>query len=208
MIKKVVRWLFGLISLSGLVLAGMLADVQLRYLDQLRSSQDQDARASTGLILGASVKADGQPSDALRDRLLVGAELYKTGHVRQLLVTGDDGAYHASEVESMRNFLIRQGIPGNDIMLDPHGYRTYESCKRAAQEYDITDALIITQRFHVARAMYLCESFGIHSTGIPADLTTYQKALYFWARDLAASIKAWIDVHLIPPNPPVQPKTP
>ncbi|MCC7357157.1 YdcF family protein [Candidatus Uhrbacteria bacterium] len=204
MIKKIVRWFFILTSLTGLTLAGMCADVQLRYIKRLRLASDQDARASTAIILGASVKASGQPSDALRDRLLVGSTLYKEGHVRQILITGDDGAYHAKEIESMHNFLLKQGIPKEAILADPHGYRTYESCKRAANVYQIKDAIIITQRFHIARALYLCESFGIQSIGVTSDLTNYQRIVYFWARDLAASIKAWSDVHIIPPQSPIK----
>ena len=203
MIAKFFRWLFALTSLIGLMLISMCADVQFRYLNRLRLASDQDARASTAIVLGASVKSDGQPSDALRDRLLVGADLYKQGHVRQLLITGDDGAYHAKEIDVMRAFLIKQGIPGDAVLSDPHGYRTYESCKRAAEVFQIKDAIIVTQRFHIARALYLCESFGIQSLGVTSDLTSYQRNLYFWTRDLAASIKAWSDVHIRAPEPPV-----
>lgn len=204
MIGRIVSWFVGLTSLAGLILAGMCADVQLRYLDHLRKATEQDARASTAIILGASVKNDGQPSDALRDRLLVGASLYKEGHVRQILVTGDDGAFHADEVDAMRLYLIKQGIPGDAILVDEHGYRTYESCKRASETFNIKEAVLVTQRFHIARAMFLCEAFGIRTTGVTADLTGYQKIIYFWTRDIAASVKAWIDVYVLPPASPVQ----
>jgi vancomycin permeability regulator SanA len=93
--------------------------------------------------------------------------------------------------------------PGDAVLSDPHGYRTYESCKRAAEVFQIKDAIIVTQRFHIARALYLCESFGIQSLGVTSDLTSYQRNLYFWTRDLAASIKAWSDVHIRAPEPPV-----
>lgn len=207
MIGKFFRWLFALTSLAGLAIAGMCADVQLHYLNRLRLASDQDARASTAIILGASVKSDGQPSDALRDRLLVGAGLYKDAHVRQILITGDDGAYHAKEIDVMRAFLIKQGIPSDAILSDPHGYRTYESCKRAAEVFQIKDAIIVTQRFHIARALYLCESFGIQSIGVSSDRTSYQRIIYFWVRDLGASVKAWSDIHLITPEPPVKSTT-
>jgi len=70
----------------------------------------------------------------------------------------------------------------------------------------VKDAVVVTQRFHIARAVYLCEAFGIRTTGVTSDLNTYKKIVYFWSRDLAASVKAWVDIHVITPEVPTKEK--
>jgi len=155
------------------------------------------------IVLGASVKQDGTPSDALYDRIVTAVELYNDGYVQKLLMTGDNGKFHTDEVAVMRRVAIDLGVPESDILVDGQGYRTYESCKRAKQVYDIDEAVIVTQRFHLARALYLCSQFGISSQGQTADRQTYQRIAFFWARDLASSFKAWWDINVIEPKPPV-----
>lgn len=155
------------------------------------------------IVLGASVKQDGTPSDALYDRIVTAAELYENDIVDKLLVTGDDGKFHANEVAVMKRVAIELGVLESDILVDGQGYRTYESCKRAKQVFGITDAVVVTQQFHLNRAVYLCSRFGIQSFGVAADRQSYQRILFFWARDLTASFKAWWDINIQEPRPPV-----
>lgn len=191
-------------AVSALILL-MISDVQFRYLSRIHSPSEISNLEHTdiAMILGASVKPDNTPSDALRDRLLVGISLYKEGVVKRLLVTGDDGAYHANEIPIMKRFLIDNDIPDPDILVDGQGYRTYESCKRATEVLHLTKLIIVTQRFHIGRALYLCNSFGVDSVGVTSDLQTYQKNAWFWLRDIAASAEAWWDVNIWHPKPPV-----
>lgn len=204
--KKRVLWIFG-IGVIGIVFGVLviIADVQLRFLSRIHAPADISSldRVDAAMILGASVKADNTPSDALRDRLLVGKQLYDEQKAGKLLITGDDGSYRADEIPVMRSFLVSQGIPEKDIIADGQGYRTYESCKRAKTEYGITKTIIVTQRFHIARALYLCNALGVDSIGVTSDLQTYIKNVDFWIRDLAASFKAWIDLKIWPPSSPV-----
>jgi SanA protein len=194
---------------SGIFLAilGFGVDVQSKYLTAIHAppvAQRQLPKAETIIILGASVKADKTPSDALRDRLLTGIDLYNKGYGSRILVTGDRGDYHGSnEVEVMEKFLLDRGIPSRSIDVDGQGYRTYESCKRARAEKGIQDAIVVTQRFHMARALYLCNALGVSSIGVVADRTSYVRGTYFWGRDLLSSVKAWWDIHVSPPDPPV-----
>lgn len=178
----------------------IVGDVQLKYLKKI-TSLDQ-AKAQAAMVLGASVKADGTPSDALRDRLLVGLALYQDRAVDKILITGDDGAFRRDEIQVMKKFLLDNQVPEADILVDGQGYRTYESCKNAVKKFGLQSAVIVTQRFHMARALYLCENLGLKSQGVTSDLQKYQRGFYFWLRDLAASLKAWWDIHVWAPKPP------
>lgn len=192
----------GLLAFSGVVfVGGVIAYVQFVG-DALTIGWDR-APVTYAIVLGASVKQDGTPSDALYDRVITGVELYKDNIVEKLLMTGDDGKFHANEVATMKRIAVEEGIPEEDVLVDGQGYRTYESCKRAKQVFNITDAVVVTQRFHLGRAVYLCSSFGIQTFGAPADRQSYQRITYFWARDLTASFKAWWDINIQEPKPPV-----
>ncbi len=172
----------------------------------LNKIADIDATPQTQaiIILGASLKSDGTPSDALKDRLIRGAELYQAGKAPIILITGDGGLNHIDEVTAMRNFLLNLQIPSQSIIEDREGYRTYESCKRAKQEFSINNAIIVTQKFHLVRSLYLCNALGVNSVGVASDLQTYQKINFFIFRDWLASFKAWIDINLWQPKSPVK----
>jgi len=191
------------VGAAGFAAGGLaLADVQLRYLDRIIDDPNRLPATEVTMVLGASVKNDGSPSDALADRLQTGLELYQIGKAKRILLTGDDGAFHADEIAVMRPYLIGLGVAPADITADGHGYRTYESCKNAARS-GIKKLTIVTQRFHLSRALYLCNRMGIDSYGVAADKRSYENIAYFWLRDLASSLKAWWDINLIAPKPPV-----
>ena len=158
----------------------------------------------TIMVLGASRTATG-PSDALSDRLRVGAQLYFANPSSTILITGDDGGFRSDEISVMKDTLIqRDHVPAESILSDGHGYRTYESCKNAKQA-GINELVIVTQRFHAARASYICSRLGIQTVDVvTADLQPYQEIFYFWVRDLLATFKAWIDINLIPPTSPAR----
>jgi SanA protein len=119
------------------------------------------------------------------------------------LISGDDGKFHSNEVEVMFSLLEKFGIPANDLLVDGHGYRTYETCRRAKQIYGIQDAILVTQRFHLSRALFLCERLGIHSYGVLADQEGQTIPLRNSLRDILASVKAYIDIYFLKPPSPV-----
>jgi SanA protein len=201
--RTVLKIAFGVDAACLLALALMVANVQWAEADRIRANLDAVEPRPYAVVLGASVKKDGTPSDALRDRVMTGVELYKSGKARKILMTGDDGKFHVDEVSAMRKLAIDAGIPSEDILVDGHGYRTYESCKRASQIFDVKQAIVVTQRFHLGRALYLCSHFGMEVQGIAADKQKYEGAVSFFIRDMLASVKAWWDVNVWAPPPPV-----
>lgn len=200
-VKSLIKRVAILIAIAGVLCIAAVLDVQLRYIRRIFDTEHAPHKP-VAIVLGAAVRPDGEPSDALRDRILTGADLYHAGKVDALFMTGDDGAFHVDEIKVMAETAREAGVPERAILTDGHGYRTYESCKRAVQEFNITSALVITQRFHLGRALYLCRSFGMDADGVTADRQSYVRIVYFWSRDLASSLKAWWDLHIQSPASP------
>ncbi|MFA6160652.1 MAG: YdcF family protein [Patescibacteria group bacterium] len=200
--KKAARYAVSTIIAGMLFIAVIIVNVRYSYRN-LIYSQSAVPQKPTIIVLGAALKPNGQPSDALLDRLQVGLDLYREQKGDRILVTGDDGAFHTNEVAAMKSFLIDNGVKEVDIRIDGHGYRTYESCKRAKQEFNITQAIVVTQNFHLPRALYLCNKMGVNSVGVSADLHTYRDITRNVARDWLASFKAWLDVVVWAPQSPV-----
>jgi SanA protein len=191
------------VSVAALLCVGIALFVQYRYASRIRYTTAGLSRAPVAIVLGASVKNDGTPSDALRDRVDAGADLFRRGIVDSILMTGDDGQFAVNEIKAMVSAAREDGVPEQAIQTDGHGYRTYESCKRAHDVYGITQAIVVTQRFHLGRALYLCNSLGIDTTGMVADRQPYVRIVWFWIRDLLSSVKAFSDIFVVSPKPPV-----
>jgi SanA protein len=166
--------------------------------------------AGVALVLGAGLWADGSPTPALYDRVATAVDLYKAGKVRKLLMSGDNRFEWYNEPEAMRQLALRLGVPDEDIVLDYAGRRTYDSCYRAREIFEVKQAVLVTQRFHLDRALYLCDAMGIQSVGAVADRRTYTPpyAQWWWLRETPAMVSAWLDVHLLHPQPVLGEKLP
>ncbi|MBD3251191.1 hypothetical protein GF380_01830 [Candidatus Uhrbacteria bacterium] len=196
-----------LFAISCGVIVIAVTVVQLLCLHRVQTERSNVRPAEVAIVLGASVRQNQTPSDALNDRILSAVSLYKEGLVQKLLMTGDDGAFHNDEVSVMVRVAEEAGVPREDILTDGQGYRTYESCERAIESYHIREAVVVTQRFHLARALFLCNELGMEATGYVADRNTYRDINHFWIRDLLASVKAFYDVYIQNPEPPIKPET-
>jgi vancomycin permeability regulator SanA len=192
------------VAAGTIFVVGIIAYVQLANVGDIVMAGKDVRPVEYAIVLGASVKQDGTPSDALADRVMEAVDAYKAGKVKKLIMTGDNGDFHTNEVKTMAELAIQAGVTSTDVIVDGEGYRTYESCKRAATVYGVKEAVIVTQRFHLGRALFLCHSFGINVQGLPADRHTYERILFFVSRDLASSFKAWVDVYLWAPKSPVE----
>lgn len=125
------------------------------------------------IILGCGVKDDGRPSDMLYDRIITGVELYKKGIAPRILMSGDHGRTDYDEVGTMKKYAVDMGVPEDAVFCDHAGFSTYESMVRANKVFGIENAVVVTQRYHLYRALFDAESFGIDAYGVSADVRRY-----------------------------------
>jgi len=152
------------------------------------------AHAPVVIVLGASVLPSGRPSDVLADRLTVAYQVYEAGLADKILVSGDNGQDGYDEVNVMRRYLLDEGVQPEDIFLDHAGFDTYDTVYRAQHVFGVTDAIIVTQDFHLPRALYLADAVGVRAQGVSSDLQPYVKQAWFSTRESLARVKAVGDV--------------
>ena len=154
-------------------------------------------------MFGAGLLRDGSPTAVLQDRVKTGVELYNSGTINKLLMSGDNRFNDYNEPAAMRDYALSLGIPADDIVLDYAGRRTYDTCYRAKYIFGLDDALLITQKFHLPRAIYTCNKLGVQSFGVIANQRAYRKsAYYYWQfRELFATSTAFLDVWILKPLP-------
>ena len=148
------------------------------------------------LVLGAYTYESGRVSPILRDRLLAALELYEAKRAPKFLVSGDHGQDDYDEVNAMRRFLEDRGVPAEDIFLDHAGFDTYDSMIRARDVFEVEKVLVVTQTFHLRRAVYVGRALGLDCHGVPSDLANYPSLGYLQKREWAARIKAFLEVNI------------
>lgn len=142
------------------------------------------------LILGAGVKPDNSPSSMLEDRLLEGIGLYKKGVAPKIIVSGDHGRSQYDEVNVMKRYLTDAGIPDSDIFMDHAGFSTYESMVRAKEIFGVSRMVVVSQEYHLYRALYICGQIGIDAVGVSSDARVYVNQKRRDLRELLARDKA------------------
>jgi vancomycin permeability regulator SanA len=166
-------------------------------------SKEQTPARRVAIVFGAEVKKDGTPSVVLRDRVETAVDLYKRGRVEKLVMSGDNRFVGYNEPESMRQYALTLGMPDSDIVLDYAGRSTYDMCYRTKEIFGVNSAILVTQGFHMPRALFLCKAFGIDAVGVEASNYYYLKRsrLIWNTRELLATVKSVWDVYLTRPLP-------
>lgn len=155
--------------------------------------------ADVALVFGARVSEEGDVSWPLRWRLEAAGNLYKKGLVRRILVSGDNRRRSYNEPLVMKRWLVDYGVPEDRIACDFAGRRTLDSCARAARLWGIRDSVIlVSQSYHLPRALFLAESWGMDAVAVSADKGTFRRDL---VRERLARVKAWLDVKIIGTEP-------
>ncbi|MDD2621427.1 MAG: ElyC/SanA/YdcF family protein, partial [Syntrophomonadaceae bacterium] len=157
--KRLQRSLLFLLILAGVVFFTINAYVTLSS-KQYISSADKIPEADAILVLGAYVFPDGTLSNMLNDRLITGYELYEMGKAPKILVSGDHGQKSYDEVNAMKTFMINGGVSGQDVFMDHAGFSTYESIYRARDIFQIKNVIIVTQEYHLKRAVFIARELG------------------------------------------------
>lgn len=160
------------------------------------SELNKTPKKQTALVLGARVYDNGSMSSILSDRVKTAIELYKLGKVEKILLSGDHGTKEYDEVNAMKDYLLKNNVKEEDIFTDYAGFDTYDSVYRAKAIFQVESMIIVTQEFHLPRAIYLARKLGIDTIGFKADKQKYQYMRRNEARESLARVKAFIDIKL------------
>lgn len=190
-----------------LLIAGTICvlsiDQYVKYSGSKYIIEAKDAPQSNAiLVLGAYVAPDGTVSPMLNDRLVEAVELYKLGKAPKILVSGDHGRMDYDEVDAMRIFLEKKNIPPEDIFMDHAGFRTYDSVYRAGDVFQAKKVIIVTQHYHLMRAVFDARALGLEAYGVASDLQDYGAVMESYElREIAARNKDFFISDFIKPKP-------
>jgi SanA protein len=192
------RWLALFAVLPILIALALRGYAAWRAKDRIYTIQSVPERR-VAIIFGALVHTDGRLSHMLADRVATGADLYHAGKVDVLLLTGDNSLVTYNEPEAMRQYALVLGVPDSAMVLDYAGRRTYDSCYRARDIFKVDAAILVTQRFHLDRALLTCNALGVDSVGVAADVQRpqgykFSSMFYSQTRELPATAVAVLDL--------------
>lgn len=166
------------------------------------TGSEEVPKADAILVLGAYVFSDGTVSCMLNDRLTEAYELYKSGKADKILVSGDHGRKDYDEVNAMKKFLIEQNIPEKDVFMDHAGFNTYESIYRARDIFQVKKVIIVTQEYHLMRAVFIARELGLEAFGIASDQRNYGEVMTIYRlREVAARNKDFFTAKFLKPQP-------
>ena len=206
-----ILWKVAAILLGGVFLIGLpWIYIRLKTQSRIFRTAAESTDAPVAIVFGAGLTRDGAPMPVLADRVATAVDLYKAGKVRKLLLTGDNRFPEYNEPEAMRQYALSLGVPEADLVSDYAGRRTYDSCYRARFIFQVRKAILVSQEFHLPRAVYLCDQLGIESVGVAADRREYRtSSLLQWnLREWPACIFAVLETQITHPQPVLGPVEP
>ena len=206
MLRKLLKFLWKITLILGVI--GLLILTLPRLVTSLytlnRIYPKEDAPSTRlAIVFGAGLRRDGTPTAILRDRVETAAELYFSGKVEKILMSGDNSFEYYNEPGAMRLYALSLGVPETAIAMDFAGRRTYDTCYRAKAIFGVREALLVTQKFHLPRALFLCNALGLDAYGVEAKNNHYRKvSLMIWnIREQIATVGAFIDLFISNPVP-------
>jgi SanA protein len=157
-------------------------------------------RPRVAIVFGASVYGNGDLSRILADRVDTAIELYRARKVDRILVSGDNRHPSYNEPKAMQDYLIERAVAPRDVIVDYAGRSTFETCLRAKEVFGLHRAVLVSQGYHLPRALYIANQLGLDAVGMAGDLRLKQKIDYQSAREWAAEVKAYLNLHVFPPE--------
>ena len=190
---------FGTLGLLGVLLPRLITTI---YSMNRIYQKDNAPNERLAIVFGAGLRRDGTPTPILRDRVETAASLYFSGKIEKLLMSGDNSVSY-NEPEAMRQYAISLGVPDHAIAMDYAGRRTYDTCYRAKAVFGMKSALLVTQKFHLPRALFLCNALELNAYGVEANNRNYWRgSLFIWNfREQLATLGAFLDVYINSPLP-------
>ena len=198
--KRLVIVCLCLALLGSIAVAGINIYMYIDGGQRLRSETDSFQGADCIMVLGCQVKSDGTLSHMLEDRLKRGVALYKAGAAPKLLMSGDHGRTNYNEVAAMKQYAVEQGVPSEDIFMDHAGFSTYESVYRARDIFQVKRIIIVTQEYHLYRALHCAKALGLESWGVSSDYRAYSGQSARDVREILARVKDF-GMGIIKPKP-------
>jgi len=200
--KKFIKFIL-ICACAALLLAGLSRVVMVMSAKDKTFDVASVPTAQVALVPGAGLTADDRPTLALRDRIDGAIELYRAGKVQKILMSGDNSSIYYNEPGAMTNYAIEQGIPESDIVQDYAGRRTYDTCYRAKEIFGLESVIVTTQQYHLSHMVFLCEQFGLNTSGVPVKQSDYLLNRYMmWnVREVLATVAAYIDIYILKPEP-------
>jgi SanA protein len=192
--KKLALITFALITIVIFAIISINSSIKNKSKSFIFNDISKLPKCYTAIVLGAKVFPDGRPSNYLQDRLDKAIELYKRKKVSRFLLSGDHGQTNYDEVNNMKAYLIKNGIDTKDIFLDHAGFDTYNTMVRAKEIFEVKDAIIVSQDFHLPRAIYIAREKGIKAYEITADNQEYANLKSLYRREKIANIKAFLEI--------------
>lgn len=192
---KVAIVLLGLLLLCAVTVVGLSEYVRLSVSDRVfDSAADMREKENVDcvLVLGAGLTSNGTPSHMLEDRIKVGVEIFNKTGAAVLLMSGDHSSEYYDEPAAMKKYAEEMGVDPSLIMMDKSGFSTYESIMRAKEEYGFDNVIVITQKYHLYRALYIADSFDVDAVGVSADLRPYRNQFVREIREILARVKDFI----------------
>lgn len=197
--RRPILGLFGLAAFVVVVLAGIYWNVR-RGGRPIYTRPENAPTLPVAVVFGAGYGKNG-PSAMLYDRVATGAALYRLGKVRKLLMTGDNGRWNYNEPAIMRKTALRLGVPDRDIVLDFAGFRTYDSLYRAKAIFGVKQAILVTQAYHLPRALFTARELGLEAVGVAADSGPYPGQFWRNVREIGSVENAWLATRVLHPRP-------
>ena len=190
-ILKIACWLLILAAIVGLGALGINGYVLLSTKSRIITTEEaaQLPEIDCILVLGCQVKPDGVPSHMLEDRLKRSVALYEAGAAPKLLMSGDHGQVHYNEVATMKQYAIDAGIASEDVFMDHAGFSTYESLYRARDVFAAKRIIIVSQEYHLYRALHIAKALGLEAWGVDTAYRSYYGQFYREVREILARVK-------------------
>lgn len=197
-------WIMGGVVLAGLVVGLVMLAMVFHIRSEMHGAAsgriftlnnlEDIPERKVAVVLGALVHPDGRLSSVLQERVDTAVELYRNGKVEKLLMSGDNRTRRYNEVNAMRDYAVQQGVPTNDVVRDFAGFRTYDSMYRAKELWDLDEFIIVSQRFHLPRALYIARELDVDAVGVATSARRYRVTPRLIWRERFAWMLAWFDV--------------